>query len=377
MGYEIVTILNMYQGAIILLTLLSLTLWDHTNRSGLFGYIISNICLITILQIYQTKGDLHLILEAILLFLTVVSYFITVIKIVDVKIYLVNLQKHFIKIGSLFFIASLLPLLIWSQSDKLVVKTMTLFVLLLYTALLAKAIFYRKKENRLKVIYLGLLSLGSLLIFCIPLSFETLPCLLMSFLLKDALIIVAILRRNKKMIRVIYSLRDVTKRFRNELNRMKINENLLQRSLRVTEESLLQYSLKIDDDKSLMKEINDSLKAKLDTSTKQSFKAIISKLNKRENGDHLQYFDNQFHHFNKDFFDGLINNYPQLTPNERRLCAFLRMNMNSKEISALTGKSPGSIDVSKYRLRKKVGVKTNKDLHQLLLSVEKIVNESE
>jgi DNA-binding CsgD family transcriptional regulator len=51
---------------------------------------------------------------------------------------------------------------------------------------------------------------------------------------------------------------------------------------------------------------------------------------------------------------------PELSLNERRLCAFLRLNMTTKEIASITGQSPRSIEVARTRLRKKLNL-TNSD----------------
>jgi DNA-binding CsgD family transcriptional regulator len=48
--------------------------------------------------------------------------------------------------------------------------------------------------------------------------------------------------------------------------------------------------------------------------------------------------------------------YPDLTQSELKLCAFLRLNMSTKEISELTGQRILTIDHARYRLRKKLGI---------------------
>jgi DNA-binding CsgD family transcriptional regulator len=47
---------------------------------------------------------------------------------------------------------------------------------------------------------------------------------------------------------------------------------------------------------------------------------------------------------------------PNLTLNEKRLCAFLRLDMTSKEISAITGQSVRAIEQARIRLRKQLGL---------------------
>ena len=58
----------------------------------------------------------------------------------------------------------------------------------------------------------------------------------------------------------------------------------------------------------------------------------------------------------------LLEKYPDLTANELRLCAFLKLNMNTKEISAVTYQSTNSIDTARSRLRQKLGIKKDDNL---------------
>ena len=51
-----------------------------------------------------------------------------------------------------------------------------------------------------------------------------------------------------------------------------------------------------------------------------------------------------------------MEKFPKLSPNEKKLCAFLRLNMSTKDIAALTRKSTSSIDVARTRLRKKLEI---------------------
>lgn len=56
------------------------------------------------------------------------------------------------------------------------------------------------------------------------------------------------------------------------------------------------------------------------------------------------------------FFKSLESKHPELTNQERRLAALLRLNLSSKEISGILNISPKSVDQSRYRLRKKINV---------------------
>ncbi|MCD4747537.1 MAG: hypothetical protein K8R58_14675, partial [Bacteroidales bacterium] len=56
------------------------------------------------------------------------------------------------------------------------------------------------------------------------------------------------------------------------------------------------------------------------------------------------------------------NKFPDLTANEKKLCAFLRLNMTTKDISAITHQTSNSIEVARTRLRKKLNL-SNKDIN--------------
>jgi tetratricopeptide (TPR) repeat protein len=69
-----------------------------------------------------------------------------------------------------------------------------------------------------------------------------------------------------------------------------------------------------------------------------------------------QEFEVRFQQVYENFYKVLSIKFPDLTPSERRLCAFLKLNMSTKEISALTHQNSKSIDVARTRLRKKLGL---------------------
>ncbi len=60
--------------------------------------------------------------------------------------------------------------------------------------------------------------------------------------------------------------------------------------------------------------------------------------------------------FDSDFYRNLIQAYPSLTLNERRLCVFLNMSLTTKEISDITRQSVQSINTARGRLRRKLGI---------------------
>ena len=71
----------------------------------------------------------------------------------------------------------------------------------------------------------------------------------------------------------------------------------------------------------------------------------------------------------KDFIKELKTKYPKLTPNDLKLCTYLRLNLSSKEIAPLLNISVRSVEISRYRLRKKMGLPTEINLVDHILSI--------
>jgi len=87
---------------------------------------------------------------------------------------------------------------------------------------------------------------------------------------------------------------------------------------------------------------------------------VIKELDSVDSEEVWKEFEIRFQNVHSDFYKNLVNNFPDLTANELRLCAFLKLNLNTKEISSLTNQSVNSIDVARSRLRQKFGL-TKKD----------------
>ncbi|MBL7982399.1 MAG: tetratricopeptide repeat protein [Flavobacteriales bacterium] len=83
---------------------------------------------------------------------------------------------------------------------------------------------------------------------------------------------------------------------------------------------------------------------------------IVRDLQASEDDHNWKEFEVHFTRVHSTFYQTLQERYPSLTPNERKLCAFLRLNMSTKDISAITQQSLNSITVARSRLRKKLQI---------------------
>lgn len=113
-------------------------------------------------------------------------------------------------------------------------------------------------------------------------------------------------------------------------------------------------------------DISEKLMALAKESGSQDTKAAIRKIGKElqkgQEDELWKEFTLRFKEVHSDFYNSLLSHYPNLSPNEQKLCAFLRLNMTTKEISELTGQTVSTIEIARHRLRQKLGI-TNSDVN--------------
>lgn len=97
-------------------------------------------------------------------------------------------------------------------------------------------------------------------------------------------------------------------------------------------------------------------------------KNITRKINAAvKNKDEWQVFETNFNELHEDFFKNILAAYPKLTSKDLKLCAYLKMNLSSKEIAPLMGISIRGVEVHRYRLRKKIDLDKNVNLTNFLI----------
>lgn len=80
-------------------------------------------------------------------------------------------------------------------------------------------------------------------------------------------------------------------------------------------------------------------------------------------------FEESFNEAHENFFKKLKADYPELVPNDLKLCAYLRMSMSSKEIASLLNITTRGVEIRRYRLRKKLNLPHTKNLTEFLMEV--------
>ena len=87
------------------------------------------------------------------------------------------------------------------------------------------------------------------------------------------------------------------------------------------------------------------------------------------NDDDWNFFEEAFNNADQDFLKKIKDIHLSLTPNDLRLCAYLRLNLSSKEIASLLNISPKSVEIKRYRLRKRMNLEHGTNLISYILSV--------
>jgi len=148
--------------------------------------------------------------------------------------------------------------------------------------------------------------------------------------------------------------------------------------LLLKEKEILEYKVEIKDKELMVNTLNSVQSQKLMVSIAEELREILSISDDERIEEHIrsvinkltisssdaiwEEFSNYFISVHSEFFTNLHNICPQLTKNEIKICALLKLNLSTKDISAITMQSPRSVDVARYRLRKKLNLNPDENL---------------
>jgi ligand-binding sensor domain-containing protein/DNA-binding CsgD family transcriptional regulator len=107
---------------------------------------------------------------------------------------------------------------------------------------------------------------------------------------------------------------------------------------------------------------NQTVKSKMISLKKRIQKEIDDKQQNRV-------FETYFDEVHDEFFNRMKEKYPDLSPKELRLCAYIRMNISTKEIASLLNISYRGVEINRYRLRKKLDLARDTNLPVFLSNI--------
>ena len=105
---------------------------------------------------------------------------------------------------------------------------------------------------------------------------------------------------------------------------------------------------------------------RLKPENKKVIESVIKELDMDSGEDVWEEFEVRFQQVHNDFYKNLVKKYPDLSSNDLRLSAFLKLNMTTKDIAAITYQTTNSIDVARSRLRQKLGLRKDDNLVSFL-----------
>ena len=151
----------------------------------------------------------------------------------------------------------------------------------------------------------------------------------------------------------------------------KLEKNQVTLELEANEREVAAKSMFLLEKDNLINHISDKLRTtlpKLEGDAYTVVNSLVSELHYSVNNKRWDEFELRFNKVHPTFIQNLEKKHPKLSNNERKLCAFLLMNMSSKDISSITGQTVHSINIARSRLRNKLDlVHTGEELGYYLM----------
>lgn len=156
-----------------------------------------------------------------------------------------------------------------------------------------------------------------------------------------------------------------------ELKTIRLENSSLASKLEFKRKELINYALNIIEQQNFMASILDKLieikNINKDSEREEMLDGLIVLIKqKMANSDKVKNFNIEAEKMHKDFYQRLSDQFPDLTENDKRLATLLRLGFSSKEIAPLLNISPKSVEIIRYRLRKKINLKKGDNLIQFI-----------
>ena len=154
--------------------------------------------------------------------------------------------------------------------------------------------------------------------------------------------------------------------FRLKAKKLQLEKTGFEKELEFKNKELVLNVMSLMQKNEILADLSEKLISIDETATspesKETIKKVAKELQKSQDKEIWREFSHRFKEVHGEFYDKLLQKYPDLTPNELKLCAFLRLNMSSKDIAELTGQRVSSLETARYRLRQKLGI-ANSDVN--------------
>jgi DNA-binding CsgD family transcriptional regulator len=134
----------------------------------------------------------------------------------------------------------------------------------------------------------------------------------------------------------------------------------LQNQLSVKDRELVSFLLQLSQKNELLSKIENQLKSVKTALKEKNLKQLLQLLDLLEVNAATpldwKSVENQLEKIHPGFFGRLQLKHPVISANDKKLCAYLRLGLSSKEISGLQNITPKSVEIARVRLRKKLKI---------------------
>ncbi len=156
-----------------------------------------------------------------------------------------------------------------------------------------------------------------------------------------------------------------------ELKTMRLENTSLSSNLEFKRKELQNYALSIIEQQTFIAAIHDQLCEIMETTSPQDKSLKLEQLmilvkQKMNNPDRVRVFNLEAEKMHRDFLHRLSDQFPELTEHDKRLSVLLRLGFSTKEIAPLLNISPKSVEIMRYRLRKKMDINQGENLIQFI-----------
>ena len=186
-----------------------------------------------------------------------------------------------------------------------------------------------------------------------------------AFILLLAGSVIFFIRRNHNRDRLLLKTKEELMVAQEEQKKLK--EQQLQNEIEFKESQLSAMTVQMLRKNELMQELMEKLEADQSISKDNQVAKVIGKAQNQEKD--WADFNAQFESVNKNFYTRLKAAYPDISPNDLKICALIKLNLSIKEMAAILNISPDSVKTARYRLRKKLQLNTEDNLTEFILSL--------
>ena len=154
----------------------------------------------------------------------------------------------------------------------------------------------------------------------------------------------------------------------NEKEIIRLKNEKLEAEIMLKTKELVDTSMQLVERSDALSKVKEGLqKLYKNTNENHDIKKTIHLLNDIEkNSASWEKFAVHFDEINNNFLKNLKSHFPKLTNTDLKVCAYLQLNLASKEIAQLMNITVRGVEISRYRLRKKLGLTTEQSIAEFL-----------